>query len=767
MSRKSVKIAKMTDKKMAYANCVYLNPIDLEQLGMRDNEHLIVDECLVQRVRGDSQLSQNAIGTSNLQWAALHLDKDKALGTTVTIEPWLTSKQNIKSVANTISIVVDTYSKTKVSVSVEALEEFISQTFRNEVFCKDSKWIIEWKQGPHPFWLSLRIGNIYVSKKHVTGGLKDNVSLKLKNMDTVQFSTIDENTLISLISAQNPFIHLELPKGAQFAMSGPEWNAEKLGIGGLDNQFATIFRRAFASRLFPAETVKQLGVKHVKGMLLFGPPGTGKTLIARNIGAMLTDKEPKVVNGPEILNKYVGQSEENIRMLFADAEEDQKANGENASLHIVIFDEIDAICKQRGSTNTGTGVHDTVVNQLLSKIDGVNSLNNVLVIGMTNRKDLLDDALLRAGRLEVHIEIGLPNEEGRQQIFRIHCRSIRENGFLDEKISYSDLASRTKNYSGAEIEAVVRSAVSFAMQEHVDTESVSKIDARKLKNIKITQEYFDLALQEIKPEFGAKDEDLQFTFSRGIYMFNDNVKEIIHLGNTVVNRMRRSNVMNRQAILLRGNMGVGKTALAGYVASKANFPFLRVISADNYVGSSDSSICSNIAKIFNDAYKSQYSVIILDDLERLIGYTVGPRFSNPILQSLLTCIRRSPTDASRKILIIATCSYDVIRSLQIDKVFDFIRDVPSVQSKKEFYTVLNESQTSLLCQPNVDEIVNCWPTDIKVGISDLLTILELATDENDQITVKSFKYALESKFQNTINSNDLNIDIDFETKQDQ
>src|SRR5690606_5658909 len=133
------------------------------------------------------------------------------------------------------------------------------------------------------------------------------------------------------------------------------------------------------------------------------------TLIARSIGAMLTDKEPKVVNGPEILNKYVGQSEENIRKLFEDAIKDQEDNGDKSGLHIIIFDEIDAICKQRGTQNSGTGVHDTVVNQLLSMIDGVNSLNNVLVIGMTNRKDLIDSALLRSGRLEVHIEIGLPD----------------------------------------------------------------------------------------------------------------------------------------------------------------------------------------------------------------------------------------------------------------------------------------------------------------------------------------------------------------------
>ena len=134
---------------------------------------------------------------------------------------------------------------------------------------------------------------------------------------------------------------------------------------------------------------------------------------------MLNGKEPKVVNGPEVLNKYVGASEENVRKLFEEAEQDQAMNGEASELHVIIFDEIDAICKSRGSARDGSGVHDTVVNQLLTKIDGVDALNNILLIGMTNRKDMLDEALLRPGRLEVHVEIGLPDDKGRLQILKV------------------------------------------------------------------------------------------------------------------------------------------------------------------------------------------------------------------------------------------------------------------------------------------------------------------------------------------------------------
>lgn len=166
----------------------------------------------------------------------------------------------------------------------------------------------------------------------------------------------------------------------------PDFDFSKLGIGGLDKEFNDIFRRAFASRLFPTDVIQKLGIQHVRGMLLFGPPGCGKTLIARKISQALTAKEPKVVNGPEILDKFVGESERKIRELFADARQDQQELGDESDVHIIIFDEIDAICKARGSSRDGTGVGDSVVNQLLTQIDGVDSLNNVLVIGMTNRK---------------------------------------------------------------------------------------------------------------------------------------------------------------------------------------------------------------------------------------------------------------------------------------------------------------------------------------------------------------------------------------------
>ncbi|XP_071688354.1 vesicle-fusing ATPase-like [Rutidosis leptorrhynchoides] len=184
-----------------------------------------------------------------------------------------------------------------------------------------------------------------------------------------------------------------------------ELNLQSLSMSGPSNEFSDIFRRVFASRVIFPHIAKKLGVKHVKGILLYCPPGTDKTPVARQIGEMLRGKDLKVVNGPELLSSSVGETEKNVRDLFADAEQDQRTLGDQSELHVIIIDEIDAICKARGSTWDGTGLHDSVVNQLLTKIDGVEPLNNVLVIGITNKKDLLDEALLRPGRLEVQMEI--------------------------------------------------------------------------------------------------------------------------------------------------------------------------------------------------------------------------------------------------------------------------------------------------------------------------------------------------------------------------
>ena len=436
-----------------------------------------------------------------------------------------------------------------------------------------------------------------------------------------------------------------------------DFDFEKLGIGGLDSEFNQIFRRAFASRIWPAHVIKQLGINHVRGMLLFGPPGCGKTLIARQIGKVLNAREPKIVNGPEILNKFVGGSEEKVRELFADAEKEQLEMGDHSMLHIIILDEMDAICKSRGANRSDSGVSDSVVNQLLSKIDGVDSLNNILLIGMTNRKDMIDDALLRPGRLEVHVEIGLPDHKGRLQILGIHTKNMaKSNRITPEVIDRLDeISEKTKNFSGAELEGLVKAATSYALTRCVDVKDLSK--APDDKNLIVRFDDFQRALDDVSPKFGAKSSELKAMYRNGFVPYGDSFDLLMGNMERLVEQVRTSEKTPLMSVLLQGPPASGKTAMAAKVAVESGFPFVRMISADDMIGFSEMSKCQEIHRAFLDSYKSPLSLIFIDDIERIIDYVaIGPRFSNVVLQTLLVLLKKVPPDQGRRLLIIGTTS---------------------------------------------------------------------------------------------------------------
>lgn len=160
--------------------------------------------------------------------------------------------------------------------------------------------------------------------------------------------------------------------------------------------------------------------------------------MARGISRALRARAPKIVSAPELLDRWVGGSEKLVRQLFAEAEAELAASGGDptkSALHVVVIDEIDAVFRKRSSAeDSGEATRSSVVNQILSKLDGINSIPNLLMIGMTNRRELLDDALLRPGRLEVQVEIPLPNREGRREIFNIHFDALRKRGRLSRPL---------------------------------------------------------------------------------------------------------------------------------------------------------------------------------------------------------------------------------------------------------------------------------------------------------------------------------------------
>ncbi|KAI8065418.1 P-loop containing nucleoside triphosphate hydrolase protein [Gongronella butleri] len=513
-----------------------------------------------------------------------------------------------------------------------------------------------------------------------------------------------------------------------------DFKFEDLGIGGLDDEFSAIFRRAFASRIFPPSIVEKLGVQHVKGLLLYGPPGTGKTLMARQIGKMLNAKEPKIVSGPEVLSKFVGQSEENVRKLFGDAEVEYKSKGEESQLHIIIFDELDAICKQRGSRGDSTGVGDSVVNQLLAKMDGVDQLNNILIIGMTNRKDMIDEALLRPGRLEVHMEVGLPDEFGRQQILKIHTAKMLESNILDADVSIEELAEKTKNYSGAEISGVVKAASSYAFSRHIKVGTVAGV-APDVENMKVNMSDFLAALEEVPPAFGVSEAELQQLVQNGIIPFDRHVNKILNDGRLYISQVRQSERTPMVTVLLHGRPDAGKSALAATIAMESDFPFIKLISPETMIGMTENAKINEMNRVFNDSYKSPLSVIVIDNIERLLEWVdIGPRFSNAILQALLVLLKRPPPK-DRRLLVIATSSErDTLRQMGLIDAFAAEKEVPAITRLEVMDIVLKRLEvfTEDERRAALGRLVVAQG-HLSIGIKKLLMAIEMARQAQDKV----------------------------------
>ncbi len=336
-------------------------------------------------------------------------------------------------------------------------------------------------------------------------------------------------------------------------------------------------------------------------------------------------------------------------------------------MHVIVFDEIDSICKQRGAISSGTGVRDDAVNQLLTKIDGVESLNNILVIGMTNRKDLIDEAILRPGRLELHVEIGLPDENGRLEILKIHTKKMIKNNILQEDVDLEKLSLISKNFTGADLETLVKRASSYALNAGIDLKS-NNVDLTQIR--KISMNDFLNAFKEIKPQFGSDNSKLENCLQYDIIDYGNSFEDLNSKLFGLLNQVKNSKSSNLLSVLLEGESGVGKTAIACNLALKSESPFVKMLSPETLVNLMENGKVAEISRIFEDAYKSPFSIIILDNLERLIEYIkIGPRFSNLILQTLLVYIKKNPPSRDRKIMIIGTTT--IANRLDVNLFFKF------------------------------------------------------------------------------------------------
>jgi transitional endoplasmic reticulum ATPase len=234
--------------------------------------------------------------------------------------------------------------------------------------------------------------------------------------------------------------------------------------------------------------------KPPKGILLYGPPGTGKTLLAK---AVANESEANFISikGPELLSKWVGESERGVRDIFHKARQ--------AAPCVIFMDELDSIVPARGGGMGDNQVTERVISQILTELDGLEELQDIVVIGATNRPDMIDPALLRPGRFDRLLYVPIPDMESRKEILRVHLKGKP----LAPEISVDDLASRTDGYSGADLESVAETATMNAIRRYIDNNKGNTQDANereKLKQIQVTKADFDEAIKKVKP-FGKRD----------------------------------------------------------------------------------------------------------------------------------------------------------------------------------------------------------------------------------------------------------------------
>jgi transitional endoplasmic reticulum ATPase len=259
-------------------------------------------------------------------------------------------------------------------------------------------------------------------------------------------------------------------------------------IGGLEDVKAELIEAVEWPLKYP-EVFRRLDTEPPKGILLFGPPGTGKTLLAKAI-ANKSEVNFISVKGPELLSKWVGESEKGVREIFRKARQ--------AAPAIIFFDEIDALIPKRGLYVSSSHVTESVVSQILTELDGLEELTRVTVLGATNRPDMLDDALMRPGRLDRIIYVPPPDRESRKKIFAVYLRNA--DSILAKDISVDNLVDRTEGYVGADIEALVREAKLGAMRDFIRTMTGKSDDECKqaLQNVIVERRHFEDAMTRVR-----------------------------------------------------------------------------------------------------------------------------------------------------------------------------------------------------------------------------------------------------------------------------
>ncbi|MBA4452377.1 MAG: CDC48 family AAA ATPase [Nitrosopumilaceae archaeon] len=419
------------------------------------------------------------------------------------------------------------------------------------------------------------------------------------------------------------------------------------------------------------ELFARLGVEPHSGILLYGPPGCGKTLIAKVL-ASESEANMFLINGPEIMNKYYGETEAKLRDMFKEAKDNSPS--------IVFIDEIDAIAPKREEAYGD--VEKRVVAQLLALMDGLNDRGNVIVLGATNRPDSIDPALRRPGRFDREFEISVPNEDGRLEILLIHTRGMP----VAEEIDLKDLAAELHGYTGADIKSLCREAAMKAIRRYlpeIDLET-EKISSEVLQSMQIKLIDFYDAMHEVVPtamrEFYVERSKVWWKDVGGL----DDVKEA--LTDNLISAMKEPTKFTKMGIkppkgaLIYGPPGCGKTMIARALATESGANMILVKGPEllsKWVGESE----KGIREIFRKAKASSPCVVIFDELDSLVRSKSGEGgVSETVLSQLLTEIEEGIS--SRVVVVGITNRPDVLdNSLLRTGRLDLVLYVPPPDEK--------------------------------------------------------------------------------------
>ncbi len=377
-------------------------------------------------------------------------------------------------------------------------------------------------------------------------------------------------------------------------------------IGGLKEEIQRIREMIELPLKFP-EIFQKLGVEPPKGVLLYGPPGCGKTLLAKAV-ANESDANFILVNGPEIMSKYYGETEARFREIFKRAEENAPS--------IIFIDEIDAIAPKRGEV-TGE-VEKRVVAQLLALMDGLESRGQVIVIGATNRIEAVDPALRRPGRFDREIEIGIPTKNDRKEILQIHTRGMP----LSSDVNLDMLAEITKGYTGADLAALCREAAMKCIRRVLPSIDYSEenISPELLESLEVTMKDFLDAYKEITPtamrEVEVEVSSVKWEDIGGLEEVKQKLIEAIEWPLKYPEKFSRMGISPPKGVLLYGPPGCGKTLLAKAVANESDANFILVNGPEifsKWVGESEKAI----REIFRKARMAAPSIVFFDEIEAI------------------------------------------------------------------------------------------------------------------------------------------------------